>query len=54
MYQIGSGTGIAMPAADLPAGLPSSQVSNWSNLYAEVLGYGFAAPGDVYAQRAAI
>jgi hypothetical protein len=38
VYQIGSGTGIAMPAAYLPTGLPSSQVSNWSNLYAEVLG----------------
>jgi hypothetical protein len=38
VYQIGSGTGIAMPAAYLPTGLPTSQVSNWSNLYAEVLG----------------
>jgi hypothetical protein len=38
VYQIGSGTGINMPSAYLPAGLPSSQVSNWSNLYAEVLG----------------
>jgi len=38
VYQIGNGTGIAMPAAYLPTGLPTSQVSNWSNLYAEVLG----------------
>ena len=38
VYQIGNGSGISMPAAYLPAGLPSSQVTNWSNLYAEVLG----------------
>jgi hypothetical protein len=37
-YQIGNGTGIAMPSGLLPAGLPSSQVTNYSNLYAEVLG----------------
>ena len=37
-YQIGQGTGITFPAADLPAGLPSSQLSNYSNLYGEVLG----------------
>jgi Carboxypeptidase regulatory-like domain len=38
VYQIGSGTGLSVPSAYLPAGLPSSQVTNWSNLYAEVLG----------------
>lgn len=38
VYQIGNGSGIAMPAAYQPAGLPASQVTNWSNLYAEVLG----------------
>ena len=38
VYQIGNGSGIAMPSAYLPAGIPSSQVTNWSNLYAEVLG----------------
>ena len=38
VYQIGQGSGIAMPSAYLPAGLPSSQVTNWTNLYAEVLG----------------
>jgi hypothetical protein len=38
VYQIGNGAGISMPAAYLPAGIPSSQVTNWSNLYAEVLG----------------
>jgi hypothetical protein len=27
-----------MPSSYLPAGLPSSQTTNWSNLYAEVLG----------------
>jgi hypothetical protein len=37
-YQVGNGTGIAFPASTLPAGLPSSQVSNYSNLYGEVLG----------------
>ncbi len=37
-YQVGSGTGIAMPAAYLPTGLPSAQASNWASLYAEVLG----------------
>jgi hypothetical protein len=38
VYQIGQGSGISFPSAYLPAGLPSSQVANWSNLYAEVLG----------------
>jgi Carboxypeptidase regulatory-like domain len=38
VYQIGQGSGIAMPNAYLPTGLPSSQVANWSNLYGEVLG----------------
>jgi hypothetical protein len=38
VYQIGQGGGIAMPASYLPAGLPANQVTNWSNLYAEVLG----------------
>ena len=37
-YQIGNGTGIAMPASALPVGLPSSQLTSYSNLYAEVLG----------------
>jgi hypothetical protein len=38
VYQIGQGSGITFPAAYLPAGIPSSQVTNWSNLYAEALG----------------
>jgi hypothetical protein len=38
VYQIGQGSGIAMPNAYLPTALPSSQVANWSNLYGEVLG----------------
>jgi len=38
VYQVGNGSGISMPSAYLPAGLPSSQVTNWSNLYAEALG----------------
>ncbi len=38
VYQITNGTGISFPASAQPAGLPSSQVSNWNNYYAEVLG----------------
>ena len=38
VYQIGQGSGITFPTADLPAGIPSSQVTNWSTLYGEVLG----------------
>lgn len=38
VYQIGQGSGISMPSAFLPTGLPSSQVTNYTNLYAEVLG----------------
>jgi hypothetical protein len=38
VYQIGQGSGINFPSAYLPAGLPSSQVANWSNLYGEALG----------------
>jgi hypothetical protein len=37
-YLVGQGTGITFPAADLPVGLPSSQLTNYSNLYGEVLG----------------
>lgn len=37
-YQVGNGTGIAFSAANLPTGLPSSQASNFENLYSEVLG----------------
>ena len=37
VYQIGSGSGLVTTAYQ-PAGLPSSQSSNWQNLYAEVLG----------------
>ncbi len=38
VYQIGSGPGIAYSSAYEPAGLPSSQVSNWTKLYSEALG----------------
>ncbi len=38
VYQIGNGSGISMPSTYLPTGLPASQITNWSNLYAEVLG----------------
>ena len=37
-YQINNGPGITFPAAVQPANLPASQVSNWNNLYAQVLG----------------
>ncbi|MGA2147862.1 MAG: carboxypeptidase-like regulatory domain-containing protein [Bryobacteraceae bacterium] len=37
VYQVGSGSGLVTTAYQ-PAGLPSSQSSNWQNLYAEVLG----------------
>ncbi len=38
VYQVTGGAGITMPAAYQPSGLPASQLSNWSNLYAQVLG----------------
>ena len=38
VYQVGQGSGIGFSSAYEPAGLPSSQVTNWSNLYGEVLG----------------
>ena len=38
VYQVGEGSGIAFSSAYEPAGLPASQVTNWSNLYGEVLG----------------
>jgi hypothetical protein len=37
-YQITNGTGVNFPAANQPANLPASQVTNWTNLYAQVLG----------------
>jgi hypothetical protein len=38
VYQVGQGSGIGFSSAYEPTGLPSSQVTNWSNLYGEVLG----------------
>jgi hypothetical protein len=38
VYQLTNGTGIAFPSAYTPAGLPASQLSNYENLYTEVLG----------------
>jgi hypothetical protein len=38
VYQIGYGSGITFPTANLPTGLPSSQLNNYENLYSEVLG----------------
>src|SRR5262249_10179166 len=37
-YQHTNGTGVNFPAANQPANLPASQVTNWNNLYAQVLG----------------
>ena len=38
VYQIGGGGGISFASANQPTGLPSSQLSNWNNFYAELLG----------------
>src|SRR6516162_8412698 len=38
VYQLTNGTGVNFPSANQPAGLPSAQVTNWNNLYAQVLG----------------
>jgi len=38
VYQIGYGSGLTFPTANVPAGLPSSQLTNYENLYSEVLG----------------
>jgi len=43
VYQVGASsgsaaTGLAMPNTYVPAGIPSTQVNNYKNLYAEVLG----------------
>jgi len=37
-YQINNGPGINFPSAVQPANLPATQVSNWNNLYTQVLG----------------
>jgi hypothetical protein len=38
VYQITNGTGINFPTANEPANLPASQITNWTNLYSQVLG----------------
>jgi hypothetical protein len=38
VYQITSGGGMTYPSSVVPAGVPSSQVSNYRKLYSEVLG----------------
>ena len=38
VYQIGTGPGISISSAYQPAGLPSSQVSNWNKYYSYILG----------------
>jgi hypothetical protein len=38
VYQINSGSGIAMPSAFIPSTVPANQVSTWNTMYASVLG----------------
>ncbi len=38
VYQVNSGTGIAMPSAYIPSGVPANQVTSWNTLYSSVLG----------------
>ncbi len=56
VYQIGASsatssavTGLAMPAAYVPAGIPSNQVNNYRNLYAQVLGI-VTQPQSLYSR----
>jgi hypothetical protein len=50
VYQIGAGSGFNIPSAYNPATLPSSQVSTWDNLYAEVLGI-VSQPQTLYTRQ---
>jgi len=38
VYQLTNGTGVNFPSSNQPAGLPTSQLTNWNNLYAQALG----------------
>ena len=38
VYQINSGSGIAMPSAYIPSTVPANQVSTWNTMYPSVLG----------------
>ena len=38
VYQIARGGGVTYPSANIPAGLPTSQLNTYNNLYSEVLG----------------
>ena len=38
VYQINSGSGIAMPSAYIPSTVPANQVCTWNTMYASVLG----------------
>ncbi len=52
VYQIGSGPGIAYSADYEPAGLPSSQVGNFTRLYSQVLGI-VNQPQDLFTRSGA-
>jgi hypothetical protein len=51
VYQVGASSmpGITFPSTYQPAGLPSSQLSNWNRLYSEVLGI-VSQPQDLYTR----
>ncbi len=51
VYQIGSGPGIAYSSAYEPAGLPSSQVGNWTTPVLAGPGHREPAAGSLHAQR---
>ena len=50
-YQIFGGTGISNSSYPVPAGLPASQLTNWTNLYNEVSRHRDSAAGDVLSHR---
>jgi hypothetical protein len=49
VYQINSGAGIFMPSSYIPSGVPANQLSNYSALYASVLG--MVAQSQVFYAR---
>lgn len=50
VYQVGSGAGINMPSAYIPAALPAAQVNTWNSLYAQVLGL-VSQPQTLYTRE---
>ncbi len=49
VYQIARGGGVTYPSAYIPAGLPTSQINTYNNLYSEVLGI-VDIPQDLYTR----